>query len=1571
MRFSFIHGIQRILLLFFLCAVVLPTVLYSQQLYWEEPTVLVAENGRFPRVDQNGGTTVIMWHEFLYEGGEPADMRVSLMLRSGSGEWEVRRGIIGPFPFVGDEVPFASVSIDRQGRVVIAAASSGRRIEVYALDGPGEPLEQLSTLGDGGGEGISVAPRLFYKEDGGFLLCATQPLTVEATDEGVSTESLGITYSVSRSGRDWTDFSPLVRDPNLSYVYLPSYAAYNGRDYIVFQASPSESRYYQLFLVSSTDGGNSWGAPRRLTNFRDSLGLDDADINNFDNQRPYITGARNGIHLAWERRFATTTSPQIYYGLLNAEGNFVREAERVTSGNNNCRSPQVVVEGENPYILWFDDRKGENRVFLGYQQGISWQASDLSIMPGSSMYGEFFFRNEKLNVVWENKRAGNSRVVLLEPDQSVRAPNIVPVNFRAGERFRQDNYAIEWNIPNDSSGISGFNYSIDRNEDGRPAKVMEILRREDRRAEVEVEEDGWWHFHVIARDYAGNWSVPRTVRFFRDTTPPPPIEFGELEKDDEGFLTSNTGSISWKAPDSEDIAGYSYRLQYLTGPRYKGELTQFTINAPPSGIQTRGNEFPFYNLDNGTWALTVVPIDTVGNRGPAETVYFRLNKYIPVTYITRIGVEQDQLNRYELQIVGRGFSVGGTIQQVMLDRDGEPPYDYVYEKETGLYTVNNDRVINGPFIEDIDEGEYRVGLIHPERGTYFTRYTLQFETTGAVKFGDFTLIAAEKPALKAVREIAIYGNGLPLILVMLLLAAMLVFAVWKMTQIVREGTHLRGEVQALIENRQLSYEKKKEKLATMKKRGMGLRIKFALLTTFLVLIIVLMVALPLSNYMIRTQQRNLTAGLQESTRVLIESINAGAEKFLPEENTIELGRLPRQMKAAEDARFITISGPKLSSAEQLEEEFYDYLWATNDPKIEEKVVKQEEEDVVQAGEFTYERGTVKVEDQVSPIIPELKQEINRQAQEEVGALVQRLKELQGEAREAAQRLVESSDQDTAQLLTELQDQIAQINTRIEEELSTISDRMGSVPEFNPENVLSGPTSYTFYRPIVYQDSDREGVYYHGMVRLGISTERIIKEIRASRETLIRQTAIIAFIAIGLGILGALLLATIIIIPIRRLVRGVARIRDTEDKEKLKGHEIEVKTRDEIATLADTVNQMTKGLVNAAIANKDLIIGKEIQKMFIPLQEDSRGRKLTTADMQTEQADFFGYYEGAKGVSGDYFDYMELTPGKYAIIKCDVAGKGVAASLIMVEVATIFRNYFNEWLTTQKRKDAIAAGKGVKRPEEDPNLEELVYAINRLVQERGFKGRFAALIVVLLDIRNGKSIMCNAGDNLVHIFNNQTSAMETKTLPEAPASGVFPNELVEMQSGFKRIPHMLKSGDMLLLFTDGLEEAQRNFRNEDFEPIECREPGLEEGQEHGTHTVGMDNEEFGIPRVYELVNSLIARKNYKLYKYHNPIPDEELEFDFSTCQGTIQEVVIALVAVEKVFRMYPDPSAGGQDVVVVDRQINEFLKEHFLQYENYFHHPIEEQTDQEEYVRFSHIKEDEQYDDLTVLGIKKK
>ena len=325
------------------------------------------------------------------------------------------------------------------------------------------------------------------------------------------------------------------------------------------------------------------------------------------------------------------------------------------------------------------------------------------------------------------------------------------------------------------------------------------------------------------------------------------------------------------------------------------------------------------------------------------------------------------------------------------------------------------------------------------------------------------------------------------------------------------------------------------------------------------------------------------------------------------------------------------------------------------------------------------------------------------------------------------------------------------------------------------------------------------------------------------------------------------------------------------------------------------------------------------------------------------------------MSGDYFDYKKLDDQHYAVIKCDVAGKGVPAALIMVEVATIFSTHFRNW---------TAQSPGLK-------IDRLAYDINEQLEERGFKGRFAALTLAIINAQTGKAYFCNAGDTNLHVYRAGQRRMVEYKLPDAPAAGVFPNMLVEMQAGFKQVAQPLAPGDTVFLFTDGIEEAKHVFRNESFEVITCQEPDLEENQEHGgTHLKGSDNEELGLPRIYEIINSVFNRRRYVLTKYHNPLPGEELAFDFTRCKGSVEEAVLAMVSVEKVFRLVPDPSATVRDHVFVDRNIDRFLKEHFVQYSRYFARPVDS-GEIGDTIEFTHLKEDEQYDDLTILAIRRK
>jgi len=96
----------------------------------------------------------------------------------------------------------------------------------------------------------------------------------------------------------------------------------------------------------------------------------------------------------------------------------------------------------------------------------------------------------------------------------------------------------------------------------------------------------------------------------------------------------------------------------------------------------------------------------------------------------------------------------------------------------------------------------------------------------------------------------------------------------------------------------------------------------------------------------------------------------------------------------------------------------------------------------------------------------------------------------------------------------------------------------------------------------------------------------------------------------------------------------------------------------------------------------------------------------------------------------------------------------------------------------------------------------------------------------------------------------------------------------------------------------------------------------------------------------------------------------LQFNFSICNGSAEEVVMAMVSVEKMFRCYKNPDVGEESRVLVDKKIDSFLKNHFLQYRRYCI-DTKEYPENEAYMYYTHVREDEQYDDLTILGIKRK
>ena len=90
---------------------------------------------------------------------------------------------------------------------------------------------------------------------------------------------------------------------------------------------------------------------------------------------------------------------------------------------------------------------------------------------------------------------------------------------RVGNRIYVDNFAVysraetsvhvRWRAPDDASGISGFSWCLDHKPDTLPDEMVDGVGTEAQWGRLAP---GTHHFHIRAKDRAGNWGLPRHLR---------------------------------------------------------------------------------------------------------------------------------------------------------------------------------------------------------------------------------------------------------------------------------------------------------------------------------------------------------------------------------------------------------------------------------------------------------------------------------------------------------------------------------------------------------------------------------------------------------------------------------------------------------------------------------------------------------------------------------------------------------------------------------------------------------------------------------------------------------------------------------------------------------------------------------------------------------------------------------------------------------------------------------------------------------------------------------------------------
>lgn len=1522
---------------------------FAETFYWESPKALTssANDSRFAQtIVSRSGPGGVFFEEIVKSSSQ---IYISFTSTVDGLNFTSPKRIAGPFTY-SDEIPeIYSACATQSGIWAVACLSSVNDMSIYTSGDYGQNWTSFTFPEY---EYPLIAPRLYESSSGSLVLFACL----------ARNEDFSILFSVSADGVTWTDFTeftPPSKTPNASSAFAPYLIKSGSQDMVVYQQRYAQGDLlsFQIFSTCSNDNLKSWSTPVLVTG-QSSLLDDDSSANyyQFNCQRPFLTVFNSGIYLAYERRSFTATTSDIICLQLNSSGN-VKGIPVKLNEEGNASRPSLFSYKNSLYALWFDSQHGNENAYLIQKTGSFWDSPVKLSSSNASFAQSIITGGKNLAFIWQESRDNKTGIMALVKDHTVKAPVLKSLSFEEGKRSNQNLAKIEIQASEDSSGVQGFSWIWTRDKSKEPDKKLKNISTESI-FDNNADKDGEWYLKARQLDYAGNWSDSSTMTFYRDTTPPLLPEILPPETDEYGMLTSNSFKIDWKADEKDDdIAGYTWSLEYMDSipsrlsqnPYHKMRLNQESALSIIEEIKSRENENleaaseppryiksasdknfeNFLNKRNGIYVFSVAAVDTVGNIGPAAKKLIILNKYIPSTYVTTVNYSLDDYGNLSMEIIGGGFSYEGSVSGIYLDKDGQAPYDYVLTSSEGGYEISSDSRICNINIEQIEAADYYIGLVHDSRGLYFTKdKPISIKEYGTVKSRKGFDLSSTWQTIQSLYKINTNISTIILIALILFFVIAIIGSIAGLISSAKEAAVVKAEVAALVQGGIMPNERK-SKITTLKRRGISLRIKLMFNSTLLVMIISALLIFTFRYILTTNGEETLSKGLYDRTNIILDSIETGTQVYLPLSTTgdnLSLQDTANQVSALNEAEYATIAG----YSEEGNSTSMDYVWATTDNQIESKIDSD-----------SYIYGVSRLTDEQYKSIIDESMILNQKASEKLGDIPTQLSEV---IREASS-LLNKNDQESAERRIELDQIRKQLNERITSILSEISEEgSGSIPEYNPETIDYDNTEYLFYKPVLYRRGS-EQTYVHGMIFIKVSTKTLIEELSHTKTTIRNTSITMILLALLAAFVSSTLASTIIVSPLNKLVKHVGKIRDTEDKSKLEGKDLKIRARDEIGMLSETVNDMTHGLVDAAKASKNLTLGKEIQTKFIPLQTDDKGNTLTTGSLKTNGAEFFSYYAGADELSGDYFDYKQIDRDHFAIIKCDVSGHGVPAALIMVEVATLFLSYFNHW--------------DMKNPRQGTNLSPVVGQINDLLESRGFKGRFAAFTLGILDTKTGEIYFCNAGDNQVHVFDSASRKKRIITLQETPAAGMFSTDLVDMKGGYKVSRMTLKKDDVLFLYTDGIEEAKRIIRKPNGEIIKS----------DGNNRDEEKNEEFSPERVSEIIEAVFERRIYTLKKNQEGENALEFTFDFTRAEANAENAIMALVSIEKIFRIYKPFKPNGNEKIKVDKKIDEFLRQYFKNYGEWCSERSEVEDDPTQ-LYYIGLCEDPQYDDLTLVSVKK-
>jgi sigma-B regulation protein RsbU (phosphoserine phosphatase) len=283
-----------------------------------------------------------------------------------------------------------------------------------------------------------------------------------------------------------------------------------------------------------------------------------------------------------------------------------------------------------------------------------------------------------------------------------------------------------------------------------------------------------------------------------------------------------------------------------------------------------------------------------------------------------------------------------------------------------------------------------------------------------------------------------------------------------------------------------------------------------------------------------------------------------------------------------------------------------------------------------------------------------------------------------------------------------------------------------------------------------------------------------------------------FIAICIVFLVIELVALIIGITLTRTITStVNRLQVATERVKAGdfSHRIALPPRDQLSALGVAFDSMTASVERLLVESQEktrlegeLKIAREVQTQLFPrAAPELPGVKL------------YGVCRPARGVSGDYYDFLELDQKHVGLVLGDVSGKGIFAALLMAGIQSAVHAQFYDGYFPGGQSEVAGVSPTV-----------LVGRLNRQLYASTPEEKYATFFYALYDAQSRTLTYTNAGHPAPFLFRRDALL---RLESGGTVLGLFPN--VRYEQAQVRV----EPGDLLLAFTDGLTEPENSYAEE--------------------------------------------------------------------------------------------------------------------------------------------------------------